>query len=388
MPKRLDLLSGLYLHIPFCKQACSYCDFYFVTRQEFKEPFVSALIQEIESYEGTHYASNTFHTLYIGGGTPSLLAISSLQRIIDAIKRVFTLELREFTVELNPDDVSLSYLRELSELGVNRISMGVQTFAEERLKFMHRAHSRSQAIQALEAMMQSPISNYTIDLIYGQPGQSLEELYEDIEQLMIFNPPHISAYALTVEKNTRLAKQVDLGRVIPAEDDTVAEHMEALEERLFSHGLNRYEVSSFARPGKEALHNQLYWYHGNYLGFGPGAHSFWKPSSRSAVRWSNARDLTKYLEQAQQILEIGLERAEKMDHSALVEEYLWLSMRTASGLDREYLQNVYEYQLTERQETRLEQMVHHKWLRKEGACYRLTSTGFSISDRLGLDLIS
>ena len=388
MSERLDRLSGLYLHIPFCKQACSYCDFYFVTRQELKKPFVDALIQEINSYEGTDYANQSFDTLYIGGGTPSLLPISSLEHIVATLERVFTLRLKEFTVELNPDDVSRSYLEQLSELGVNRISMGVQTFSEERLTMMHRAHTRSQALGALEAMMESPISNYTVDLIYGQPGQRLEELYEDVELLMNFSPPHISAYALTIEKNTRLAKQVDLGRIVPTDDDLVAEQMEALEERLMVNGLHRYEVSSFAKPDYHALHNQMYWYHGNYLGFGPGAHSFWKTTFHTAKRWSNARDLSLYIEQANQLGRQEAADAEKLNHAALIEEHLWLSMRTARGLDTEYLKNVYDYELSEKQLSRLEKMVEYKWLSKEGSCYCLLSAGFSVSDRLGLDLIS
>ena len=265
-------MSGIYVHIPFCKQACSYCDFYFVTKSDQKENFVQALIAEITALEGQVFTEEVVRSVYFGGGTPSLLSADQLGRIISELERVFTLELDELTIEMNPDNVTPYYLKSLKACGFDRISMGVQSFSKKSLNFMNRAHDRTQALQALEDIVTSSFENYTVDLIYGQPNQTSAELQEDIDQLMTFNPPHISAYALTIEHNTRLAKQVELGRVKPADDDEVADQMDLLATSLVNYGLDRYEVSSFAKAGFQAKHNQIYWDHGSYLGLGPGAH--------------------------------------------------------------------------------------------------------------------
>lgn len=219
-------MNGLYIHIPFCKQACSYCDFYFSTRKQLKKPFVEALIREILFYKGTKYSVPTYQTLYIGGGTPSLLNETELSAIFTALYSVFNLEFDEVTMELNPDDVTPSYLKLLQKTGVNRISMGVQSFQPELLTFMNRAHSRDEALMALRIIRETNFPTFTADLIYGNPGQTLNMLEEDVETLLSFDPPHISAYSLTIEPHTRLGKQVKLGRIKPPDDDHVSDHID------------------------------------------------------------------------------------------------------------------------------------------------------------------
>ncbi|HYW35816.1 MAG TPA: radical SAM family heme chaperone HemW, partial [Balneolaceae bacterium] len=248
-------MSGIYLHIPFCKQACSYCDFYFVTRQNQRSAFVDALLQEIRSYRGTDFTNEPVRTIYFGGGTPSLLKPAQIESILSAIRRTFSVEAEEITLEMNPDDVSAGYLADLKKAGINRASMGVQTFQPELLKFMNRAHSRQEALRCLELLSGTGFDSFTVDLIYGNPGQSMDQLSEDLDLLLDFDPPHVSAYSLAVEPKTRLGKQVELGRITPPEDDTVAEHFELINERLSAEDIHRYEVSNYSRPGAEAVHN-------------------------------------------------------------------------------------------------------------------------------------
>ena len=403
-------MSGIYVHIPFCKQACSYCDFYFVTKSDQKENFVQALIAEITALEGQVFTEEVVRSVYFGGGTPSLLSADQLGRIISELERVFTLELDELTIEMNPDNVTPYYLKSLKACGFDRISMGVQSFSEKSLQFMNRVHDRTQALQALEDIVISSFENYTVDLIYGQPNQTSAELQEDIDQLMAFNPPHISAYALTIEHNTRLAKQVELGRVKPADDDEVADQMDLLATSLVNYGLDRYEVSSFAKAGFQAKHNQIYWDHGNYLGLGPGAHSFWWPKTpiekerlmgddagffrglpteqATALRWSNPKDLTGYIHKKNEYQQSLYRLVESISEFSLAEEYIWLGLRTSRGFDRSVLSERYNYEYNAKQQNRLESLVNDGKISQNGECFSLTREGIRLADYIALDLLS
>jgi len=377
-------MSGIYIHIPFCKQACSYCDFYFVTKTDKQSAFVDALLEEIRSREDTEYSSETIETIYFGGGTPSLLKLSQIERILAAIKDTFTLDLKEVTIELNPDDVTREYLAGLKNIGVNRVSMGVQTFDEDLLRFMNRTHNADEALKCLELLRDSKINVYTTDLIYGNPGQSLEVLAKDLDTLLQFNPPHVSAYSLTIEPKTRLGKQVELGRLIPPEDDMVERHFELVEEKLKSNSIYRYEVSNFAKSGSEALHNSNYWEHKNYLGFGPGAHSFWwNKGEDKAARWENEADLNSYIKQTnnhQQDLEY-------LDLTALAEERLMLALRTRKGISIKELSSNYNYSFSEKQHKYILQKVNEKKLKLDQTL-RLTPAGLKLADAITLDIIT
>ncbi len=403
-------MSGIYVHIPFCKQACSYCDFYFVTKSDQKENFVQALIAEIAALEGQVFTKEVVSSVYFGGGTPSLLSADQLGRIISELERVFRLELDELTIEMNPDNVTSDYLEALKDVGFDRISLGVQSFSEKSLIFMNRAHDRTQALQALQDIVTSSFENYTVDLIYGQPDQTSTELQEDIDQLMVFNPPHISAYALTIEHNTRLAKQVELGRIKPADDDEVADQMDLLATFLVNYGLERYEVSSFAKTGFQAKHNQIYWSHGNYLGLGPGSHSFWWPKSpiekerlmgydvgffrglsseqATALRWSNPKDLTGYIHKKNEYQQRLYSLVESTSELSLAEEYIWLGLRTSRGFDRGVLSERYNYECNAKQQNRLESLVNDGKISQDGECFSLTREGIRLADYIALDLLS
>ncbi|MBD3617009.1 MAG: radical SAM family heme chaperone HemW [Gracilimonas sp.] len=377
-------MSGLYIHIPFCKQACSYCDFYFVTRQQHKQDFVDELLREIHHKKDTRFTKDPVRTIYFGGGTPSLLSPKQVESILDAIRTVFDLELEEITLEMNPDDVTKDYLSGLKSSGINRASMGVQTFDPDLLDFMHRAHTSEEALACLEILEASAFKVFTTDLIYGNPGQTLSSLEKDIDTLLQFNPPHISAYSLTVEPQTRLGKQVKLGRILPPEDDTVSDHFDLVVDKLETAGIQQYEVSNYAKPGSEAVHNSNYWNHVNYLGLGPGAHSFWWDENKlSAKRWSNEANLKSYLSQ-------GWERPFEPEHlnlSALAEERLMLGLRTKKGVSKKELKSRYDFEFNSGQHLCL-QKLEEEGKAKTGEQIQLTKEGLKIADTILLDLVT
>ncbi|MFY0684067.1 MAG: radical SAM family heme chaperone HemW [Balneola sp.] len=377
-------MSGIYIHIPFCKQACSYCDFYFVTKTDQKSDFVEKLIEEIRSKKDSVYTKDVFETIYFGGGTPSLLSVSQIEKILEAINVTFQCDLQEVTVELNPDNVTADYLAGLKAIGVNRVSMGVQTFDEDLLLFMNRTHNSKEALRCLELLKKSDINVFTADLIYGNPGQTPQMLEKDLETLLRFEPPHVSAYSLTIEPKTRLGKQLELGRLIPAEDQTVEQHFEIVERMLNDHNIFRYEVSNFAKKGSEAKHNSKYWEHKNYLGLGPGAHSFWwEEDGKKARRWENESNLKHYLSQT----EFTENNPDQLTLSDLAEERLMLALRTRKGITIQELETKYDFHLSEAQKSYLSNMKNQGKLHWDDTIC-LSSSGLKIADAITLDLIT
>lgn len=378
-------MSGIYIHIPFCKQACSYCDFYFVTRQQLRPLFLDALHTEIESVQYTHLANRQIETIYFGGGTPSLLSSKEIEEILAGLDKVFDLNLKEVTLEINPDDAEPGYLKELKNIGVNRLSMGVQSFDSDLLKFMNRAHTPAEAIRALETVKKTGFDSYTADLIYGNPEQSMNTLESDIRKLVEFEPPHVSAYSLTIEPGTRLGKAMELGRLKPPDDEIVMAHFERVQEQLASHGIYQYEVSNYAKKGSEALHNSNYWSHQNYVGFGPSAHSFWWQSEREAIRWKNQPDIKSYLNHPpnQNVTE-----AEHLDLNQLAEERIMLGLRTADGINRSELNKRYHYHLSDRQIEWITKQNEKGILQFKEESLAFTRQGLRIADYLVVELLS
>jgi len=377
-------LAGIYIHIPFCKQACSYCNFYFLTRKELVGPFVESLVEEIKSYRDHPFSDETIRTIYIGGGTPSLLDVNQLDTIFSTLRSVFDLAPEEITMEMNPDDVSVDYLRSLRTLGINRASMGVQSFDPSLLLFMHRAHNPEEAQLALEKLQKANFPSFTADLIYGNPGQSLDQLDRDLDRLLSYDPPHISAYSLTIETGTRLGKQAELGRLNVPDDDMVASHFDLVEKKLLQNGIRRYEVSNFAKQGQEAIHNSNYWRHINYLGLGPSAHSlYW--SGSGARRWSNKKDIKLYLSQKWEML---TDEDSELDLPDLAEERLMLGLRTVWGVYPASLETTYSYELSERQMQWLKKQRKEGFVQPGENVIRLTEKGLKIADYLILELIS
>ena len=337
------------------------------------------LLKEIYSYSDTKYTRETVNTIYFGGGTPSLLEPSQVEKILRALDEVFELDTQELTYEMNPDDVNREFLSSIRELGVNRASMGVQSFEPDLLEFMHRAHSSDEALRCLELLSASEFESFTVDIIYGNPGQTLEQLESDLDTLLQYDPPHVSAYSLTIEPRTRLGKQVKLGRIDPPEDDKVADHFDLVNERLAEHGIRRYEVSNYSRPGREAMHNSSYWEHQNYIGLGPGAHSLWW--DEKAQRWENEPSLRKYLR------EESIRERETLSREQLAEERLMMGLRTRKGVPLEELSQKYDYRLSDRQKEYLNSRQEEGKLKFDSRIV-LTDKGIKIADAIILDLVT
>lgn len=377
-------MAGLYIHIPFCKQACSYCDFYFVTRKQLIEPFTEALLREIEHQKNSAFAEETIKTIYLGGGTPSLLTPRQLDKIFSSLHNTFNIDADEVTIELNPDDVTAAYLNKLRSLGITRASMGVQSFQPELLTFMHRAHNPEEAIRALETIRDTGFPDFTADLIYGNPGQTREMLRTDIHTLLAFKPPHISAYSLTVEPETRLGRQVALGRISPPDDEIVSAHFDLLANELESADLRQYEVSNFSLPGREAVHNSNYWNHHNYLGLGPAAHSF-RRDGDIAWRWTNKPDIKKYLTGNPGACR---DEPEQLSRFTLAEERLMLGLRTKWGVDENRLFEEYAYLFSGSQQQWIQTQAANNMLTFRNGLLKMTREGLKICDLLIVDLLS
>ncbi len=264
---------SLYVHIPFCRSKCAYCDFNSYAGQEELIPaYVEALLREAAAWSG---AGRTIETLYLGGGTPSLLPLPEMERLIDGLRRRFAVAAEaEVSLEANPESVDLPYLRGLCDLGVNRLSLGVQSFDDEELRFLGRIHTAAEAEAAYGTTRQAGFENVSLDLIFGLPGQRLRRWRRSLEKALALAPEHLSLYALTVEEGTPLARSVAEGEVPEPDPDTQAETYSWSEERMTAAGYEHYEISNWAQPGRRCRHNVTYWRNRPYLGLGAGAHSY------------------------------------------------------------------------------------------------------------------
>ena len=369
-------MAAVYIHIPFCAQRCVYCDFYFVTANKGHTGYVNALCTEVESCP----YDDAIETIYVGGGTPSRLEIGHIGRILAAVYNRFECSrLREVTVELNPEDSDDEYLSGLRALGVNRLSLGIQSFFEDDLRFMNRSHGPEEAMSALHAIRDAGFDNFTVDLIFGLPGQSIRQWDENLKRVVHFQVPHVSTYGLTIEKRTPLYKRVALGLVKPESEDIMADKFLSAMVYLHGEGYEHYEISSFARPGFRSAHNQLYWNHVDYLGFGPSAHSF-RWNAGGARRWSNVRSLRKYL----RCIEHGespVAEKEALSPRALALERIMLSIRTNDGLDLNLLRSRYGMDLASEKHidlSALESKGFVEWVNPDRL--RLTDRGRLVCD--------
>lgn len=268
--------SSLYFHIPYCKQACHYCDFHFSTNLKTKEKVLKQMHAEMKMRGlRTPWNSLTVKSVYFGGGTPSVLNIEELSKLMASARHYFALAKDvEITLEANPDDITAERLEGWHQLGVNRLSVGVQSFHDDELKACNRAHDAAGAHRAMELIKASKISNFSIDLIYGMVGSSVQSWYDNLAYASKYAPSHVSCYALTVEEKTALAHQVKKGDVVLPEEDIVLAQFEYLRQWAHKNGYDHYELSNFCKPGQPSIHNKHYWSYQPYLGIGPGAHSF------------------------------------------------------------------------------------------------------------------
>lgn len=317
-------MSGVYLHIPFCRQACSYCDFHFSTLRKQQPDMVKALIRELEQ-RAPSWPGGQMSSVYLGGGTPSLLSIPELETLLKAAERHFRIHPQaEITLEANPDDLSLEYLKELKALGINRLSIGLQSFDEEHLRLMNRSHTAAQSRQCIERLPAAGFENYTLDLIYGIPGQPLQHWKDQLRELAQIAPPHFSAYALTVEPRTALEHQIRKGALTAPDEALLAQHFAYLQEWATQQGYQHYELSNLARKGFQARHNSSYWQGKPYLGLGPGAHSY---DGRN--RYANVASNPRYLKALE--LEAPAGSWETLSQEDRYNEYIMTRLRLGEG---------------------------------------------------------
>jgi len=328
-------MAGIYIHIPFCKKLCFYCDFYHVVSHDDNSLFIDALLKEAllrKDYLGDEPVS----TIYLGGGTPSVFSVKDLGTILDQIKKLFTIaEDCEVTIELNPDDVNETYLEGLKNLNINRISLGIQSWRDTDLKLLNRRHDSARAVKALKEILNAGFKNVTIDLIYGIPGMSLKDWESNLDFTFSFDIKHLSAYHLTFEPGTVFGKMLEKGDISEIDEEDSAAQFNLLIEKAESAGFIHYEISNFAKPGYFSIHNSNYWKQVSYLGLGPSAHSF-----NGYTRQWNVRDLKGYIKSVNEGKSFF--ESEELDVKKRFNEYIMTSLRTMWGIDLDYIEGMFE----------------------------------------------
>lgn len=318
--------AGIYIHIPFCVRKCPYCGFYSITDLGLTGAFVDALVQEIRL---VRLPKATFDTIYIGGGTPSLIKHVQLRRIIDSVLDRFPFAQDiEVSIEVNPGTVSLDFFKAFLSIGINRINIGIQSFDDRQLQFLGRVHSAREAEEAIRMARAARVENLGFDLMYGLPDQSAKDWIEDLKEATGYEPEHISCYMLTYEEGTPFDEWRKAGRFGPVDEETLRDLFEVTVDFLSHAGYEQYETSNFARgTALRSRHNQKYWCHAPYIGLGPSAHSFFEQK-----RWWNFRSLSKYI-QALQRGELAVEGSEELNRWQLILESVFLGLRTSEGID-------------------------------------------------------
>lgn len=374
-------MAGIYLHIPFCKRRCIYCDFYSTTATLKQEIFTQSICKEIVSRKA-YLDGDLINTIYLGGGTPSQLTPTQLQQILQTIEQHYTIDKEaEITIEGNPDDLTLEYLRILKELGFNRLSIGIQTFDDPLLKLLRRRHSAQQAIEAVEISRKAGFENISIDLIYGLPQQTPEGWEKDLQQAIDLTPEHISAYSLTYEEGTTLWKMRAAHRIREADEDTYLAYFKQLINTLRKAGYIQYEISNFSKPGFQSRHNSNYWKGIKYLGCGPSAHSF----DGASRRW-NQSDLDAYIHGINSKGEAPFE-SEQLDEMTRYNERIITSIRTMEGLSIEQLQHDFGEAYLNYCREQAQRYINQGLLIEQNGWLRLTETGIFLSDGIMSDLL-
>ncbi len=393
-------MAGLYIHIPFCASRCIYCGFYSTTLTSLQDRYVDAVCKEIvttssNSKEVIASPERKIQTIYIGGGTPSQLSMENLQKIFDTIYKVYPETKRtkdtnptitssndvEITVECNPDDVTLEFAHHLASLGVNRVSMGAQTFNDERLKFLHRRHTSEEVILATQRLRSAGIHNISIDLMFGFPDQTLASWEEDLWMAIALNPQHISAYSLMYEEGTQLYRMLESNQVKEIDEELSLAMYDNLIDLLTSAGYEHYEISNFSRPGFHSRHNSSYWHEVEYIGIGAAAHSYNKVS-----RSWNVSDIRKYIE--------GIENgnsifeSETLDLHTRYDDLITTALRTREGIDLEHMHQEYGDELYQYLLKESKRFVDEALMKIENNHLSLTRKGIFISDNIMSDLMN
>ncbi|HAR39548.1 MAG TPA: coproporphyrinogen III oxidase [Porphyromonadaceae bacterium] len=372
-------MAGIYIHIPYCKTRCTYCDFYTLTNESQIDPFVNALCREADMRK--EELSETVKTIYFGGGTPSRLHQNHFGQIFDTLFNRYTINAdAEITVEANPDDLSDDYIRMLAKLPVNRLSIGIQSFDDDELKFLSRRHSARQAIDAVRKCQDQGFRNISIDLMYGLPGQSLELWERNLDQAITLNIQHISAYHLIYEEKTRMYSLLKAGKIRQVDETTSTSMFSKLIDRLTGDDFIHYEISAFGKEGCFSRHNSAYWQNKKYVGLGPAAHSY-DGDNRSL----NVASLNRYIKG----IESGIpDRSyEQLSLNEKYNEYILTGLRTMWGINLKELKNRFGEQFFQSCMENAQKYLDQKLLTREEDTLKLTRDGIFISDGIMSDLM-
>ena len=373
--------AGIYIHIPFCKQACTYCNFHFSTSLKHKEEIISAIITEI-TLRKQFLEGKTIQSIYFGGGTPSLLTSTELNLILENIAASFTIENDvEITLEANPDDINTQKLIELKTSGINRISLGIQSFYDRDLLMMNRSHNAGQAEKSLQLIKDAGFENITADLIYGIPDQSNAEWESNIQKLLRFNINHISCYALTVEPKTKLFHLIAKNKMLSPDENHAAEQFEILTALLIADGYEHYEISNFAKNQKYSRHNTSYWSGNWYAGFGPSAHSYNGISRQWNI--SNNALYVKNINSGMDFFE-----SEHLTKSQQINEFIMVSLRTMWGLDKNQFEKKYGESELKQLMKGAEKYITENYISDTNGYLIITSKGKFVSDGIIAELFS
>ncbi|MFC4213268.1 radical SAM family heme chaperone HemW [Pedobacter lithocola] len=371
-------MSGIYIHIPFCKKACHYCDFHFSTSLKYADEMVETICKEIKMKKDR--ISGQVGSIYFGGGTPSILSQSSLQKIFDAINSTFSVDANaEITIETNPDDLTAQKLKELKQMPVNRFSVGVQSFFNEDLIWMNRAHNADEAENCIKRSQDAGFENLTLDLIYGYPLLTDAKWLSNINKAIELEVPHISAYALTVEPRTALAHAIKTKKQSPVSDSQSAGQFVILMDKLLEEGFEHYEISNFAKPNFYAVHNTNYWKGVNYIGIGPSAHGF-----DGQNRYMNPADNSLYMKQLER--NKLPELVEELSLNDQFNEYIMTSLRTMWGTDLEKIKSDFGKDFYEETKHNLRSFEDKDWLILDGEKIKLSQNGKLFADHIASEL--
>lgn len=368
-------MAGIYLHIPFCRKLCYYCDFYHVISKDDNSLFISALKKEAD-LRSNYLAGNTVSTIYLGGGTPSVLTVEEIGSVLNHLRNCFSVDKEyEITIELNPDDVTIDYLKGLADTGINRVSLGVQSWRDEDLKMMNRRHTAAQAHDALVNLSEAGFSNISVDLIYGIPGMGTCEWASGLDKTLSFDIKHLSAYHLTIEPGTVFNRMKEKGSLIEIDEDESTAEFNILLEKTGSAGFINYEISNFGKPGYFSIHNTNYWKQVPYLGLGPSAHSF----NGYSRQW-NVKDLKKYIK----AINSGqlLFEKEELDIKTKFNEYVMTSLRTMWGIDLEYIEKIFEKEGYDYIVNLSGKFIDYGLMKQDNKNLMLTNQGKMISDNI------
>jgi oxygen-independent coproporphyrinogen III oxidase len=373
-------MAGIYIHFPFCKTLCSYCDFYHIISPTDYQAFIDALIKE-SALRREYIGSETVSTIYLGGGTPSVLSVKEIRAILENIKKLYSVEENcEITIEMNPDDVGKDYLLSLKDTNVNRVSLGIQSWRDADLKLLNRRHNAAQAVNALEETIKAGFQNVTIDLIYGIPGLTSQEWSSNLDFSFAFDIKHLSAYHLTIEPGTIFGKMKGKGLLTEIDEEESNAQFHLLIEKAESAGFVHYEISNFGKPGYFSVHNSNYWKQVNYIGLGPSAHSF----NGYSRQW-NVRDVRKYIKAVNSGSPF-FER-EELDKKTRFNEYIMTSLRTMWGIDLEYVERTFDKEGYDYIVNLAGKLIDYGLMRPDKKTLVLTNQGKMISDNVISELM-